>query len=456
MAANISALEAKLAALNAQLDSIQSEIDSRAAAGIRAGDLQALILKQQSVIDQRDAVSSQIADAQAAQSQPIASAGQVVTQQQVAKDDGATTQDPQSPTGRIVKASDVNRNLDAETGTNPPTRTLTTSQATPPADPNSTQPVTTQTGGVGAARDDNTGANKNATQQTINANFSQKITARPNALDVYASYTYSISWYLLTPQQYDQAMAQQRKDISRWSLLVQSGGAPVQTNSANQAGRNQFFNVDYYLDNLVIENNFSGKGSGAARGVTEFTFQITEPNGITLIPTLHNAVTTLYRNQNPPVKFEGAWQQAQYCLCIRFYGYDENGNLVQAGRSGALGAAPNPSDPRAGIEKYIPFTITEITSKIVSRQIVYDVKCVPTSSGTGFATNRGTIPFAYELTGTTVGEVLNGRSATAKPAANGRTSAIAAANSRDGLATSILTGGSLNPETGTVGYAYGA
>lgn len=368
------------------------------------------------------------------------SSGQVVAQQQVAKDDGALTQDPQAPAGRVFKPDELNRNL--ETGTNAPVRTLNQTQATPPADPNSTEPTVSTAGGSGAARDDNTGPNKNATQQTVNASFSQKITPRANALDLYASYTYSISWYLLTPQQYNQAMSQQRKDVSRWSLLVQSGGAPVETDSANQAGRNQFFNVDYYIDNLVIESNFTGKGSGAARGVTEMTFQVTEPNGITLIPTLYNAVTTLYRNQNPPIKFEGAWQQAQYCLCIRFYGYDEAGNLVQAGRSGSLGAAPNPSDPVAGIEKYIPFTITELTSKIVSKQIVYDFKTGITSESTGFATNRGTIPFAYELTGTTVGEVLNGRATTAATNAAGRP------NAADIPAQPVTITGSANQDVG--------
>lgn len=443
---------------------LQSELDqaraslARTEAEIASGNIGAIVFadaKRQQIAR----LEKELAAAQQVEAVPnaAASSGQIVAQQQVAKDDGATTQDPQAPAGRVVKAADVNQNL--ETGTNAPVKTLNQTQATPPADPNNKEPSVTTAEGVGAARDDNTGPNKNSTQQTVNASFSQKITPRANALDMYASYTYSISWYLLTPQQYDQAMSQQRKDVSRWSLLVQSGGAPVKTDSANQAGRNQFFNVDYYLDNLVIENNFSGKGSGAARGVTEMSFQVTEPNGITLIPTLHNAVTTLYRNQNPPIKFEGAWQQAQYCLCIRFYGYDEAGRLMQAGRSGALGAAPNPSDPVAGIEKYIPFTVTELTSKVVSKQIVYDLKCVPTSSGTGFATNRGTIPFAYELTGTTVGEVLNGRATAAAanaPTAGRTAAAIAPPNSRDGLATSILSGGSINTETGTVGYAYGA
>lgn len=421
--ASLNDLQSQVQALESQLLELRSQLTR--------GEFKPFSAQWEAVQQQVRGIESQIVGIQneiaagkyTDPSAGTASAGDVVKQQQVAKDDGATTQDPQAPAGRVFKQNELNQNL--ETGTNAPVKTLNQTQATPPADPNSTQPTVSTEGGVGAARDDNTGPNKNGTQQAVNASFSQKITPRANALDMYASYTYSISWYLLTPQQYDQAMSQQRKDVSRWSLLVQSGGAPIKTDSANQAGRNQFFNVDYYIDNLVIENNFSGKGSGAARGVTEMTFQITEPNGITLIPTLYNAVTTMYRNQKPPIKFEGAWQQAQYCLCIRFYGYDENGNLVQAGRSGALGAAPNPSDPKAGIEKYIPFTITELTSKIVSKQIVYDVKCVPTSSGTGFATNRGTIPFAYELTGTTVGEVLNGRVSTA--AATGPTAGRAGA-----------------------------
>ena len=343
------------------------------------------------------------------------SSGQVVAQQQVAKDDGALTQDPQAPAGRVFKPDELNRNL--ETGTNAPVRTLNQTQATPPANPNSDQPVAGQAPGAVGRPDDNPGANKNTTQQAVNANFSQRIVPKDNVLDQFASYAYSITWYLVTPEQYNQAQTQQRKNVTNWSILVQSGGAPIAVESTNQGGRNQFFNVDYYIDNLSIEHNYSGKGSGGATNNSNITFQITEPNGITFIPNLANAVKTLYRTMSPPMT--GVWTQAQYCLAIRFYGYDEAGNLVQVGRSGALGAN-NASDPKAGVEKYIFFTIANVTTKIHSKQIVYDIQAVPTTHGTGLSQNRGTIPYAYQLTGITVGEVLGGKAFRAPAATTGR------------------------------------
>ena len=344
-----------------------------------------------------------------------ASSGQIVAGAQTAKDDGALTQEPQAPAGRVTRAADVNRNL--ETGTNEPVRKLEQTQATPPANPNSDQPVAGQDPGAVGRPDDNPGANKNTTQQAVNANFSQRIVPKDNVLDLFATYAYSITWYLVTPEQYNQAQTQQRKNVTNWSILVQSGGAPIAVESTNQGGRNQFFNVDYYIDNLSIEHNYSGKGSGGATNNSNITFQITEPNGITFIPNLANAVKTLYRTMSPPM--EGVWTQAQYCMAIRFYGYDEAGNLVQVGRSGALGAN-NASDPKAGVEKYIFFTIANVTTKIHSKQIVYDIQAVPTTHGTGLSQNRGTIPYAYQLTGITVGEVLGGKAFRATVATTGR------------------------------------
>ena len=346
-----------------------------------------------------------------------ASAGQIVTQQQVAKDDGALPQNPQAPApaGRVTRAANDNQNL--ETGTNAPVKKLEQTQATPPANPNSSQPVAGQDPGAQGRPDDNPGANKNATQQTVNANFNQRITPKSNVLDLFASYTYSVTWYLLTPEQYNLAQRQQRKAVNNWSILVQSGGAPVQPESADQAGRNQFFNVDYYIDNLIITHNYSGKGTGGATNHSEIKFQITEPNGITFIPNLANAVQTLYKTMQPPMA--GVWTQAQYCLCIRFYGYDEAGRLVQVGRSGALGKN-SASDPKTAVEKFIFFAIKDVTTKIQSKQIVYDVTAAPLTESTGLSQNRGTIPFSYQLTGATVGEVLGGKAYRPSTATAGR------------------------------------
>lgn len=71
------------------------------------------------------------------------------------------------------------------------------------------------------------------TNRTFNAatNPSNPITPSPNVLDQFASYTYNLSWYLLTPQQANIMASTSKINTSEWSLLMQSGGAsqPVTT-----------------------------------------------------------------------------------------------------------------------------------------------------------------------------------------------------------------------------------
>jgi hypothetical protein len=61
------------------------------------------------------------------------------------------------------------------------------------------------------------------------------------------------------------------------------------------------------------------------------------------------------------------------------------------------------------VEKFIPFRIGEITTKIVSRVVEYQIKGTGIGSSTALSSQRGTIPFQYELAGSNVGELLNGR-----------------------------------------------
>jgi len=259
---------------------------------------------------------------------PPASSGQV------AKDDGTTgIQNPATvPTtvtflqtdaaGRIVPASQdltgtVNSAYVSTNGTTASTLSLTNSQGTPASNTNTnSSPVASPTTspGVGASREDNTAPATKPAQQIISASFNQQIIPQPNVLDAYTTYTYGLSWYVLTPKQYSDFTAGSR-NISTWSLLAQTGGA-------NQIGRNQFFQLDYYIDNLIIDSYTPGKASGLSHSAQKFEFTVTEPNGLTLINNLHNAVTTLFKETNVADK-GAAYLQAQYCMVIRFYGYDD-------------------------------------------------------------------------------------------------------------------------------------
>jgi hypothetical protein len=305
-----------------------------------------------------------------------------------------------------------------ETNTNiaSPIVTINNSQATPAdngrvLNPDSRDDAPTQAptqGGSGAGKssnafasrgpDDNPLVSRSTNQQAVNSAFAnQAITPRPNVLDQYASYTYAISWWLLTPEQYNNLGAGGQKapapNTGNWTLLIQSGGAPA-------AGRNQFFPVDYYFDDLEIESFLMGKGTGMSNNGMEIRFKIVEPNGITLIQKLYDAVVSAYKNQSS--KQIPNYGSAQYCLTIQFYGYDSQGNLV------APATGSNAGGPPAVIKKYYPFVLHNISFRTVANQVEYNIIGHPVPYETGTAQARGTIPFSFALAGTTVSQLLQG------------------------------------------------
>jgi hypothetical protein len=174
--------------------------------------------------------------------------------------------------------------------------------------------------------------------------------------------------------------------------------------------------VDFYIDSLTINNALPGKQTQAAHMVTEIKFTVVEPNGISLIDRLYQAV-------QDTVPKDGAgninYTAVQYLLAIRWYGYDENGNLV-AGKTppGQDGL----SDPNAIVEKFVPFLIKKINWGVSNKLVTYDFECAPVNQLIAAAVMRGTIPYDVELSDSTVSKLLGGdstyASATAPPKAN--------------------------------------
>lgn len=349
------------------------------------------------------------------------SAGDVVTAGQAARDDNANPQNPTAPQVIIVPESRINTSV--EVGTNDPTRSLTQTQSTPPASINEKltnqstgAPASApgQTAGVGSRSDDSPPPSSGGAQAVINAAFSTpanaRIVAQPNVLNQFASYTYAISWYLLTPTQYNAMQTTKRKDTSGWQLLMQSGGAPTQQ-AAGSAGRNQYFDLDYYLDDLEIDSMVPLKGTNMAHSATDIRFKVVEPNGITLINNLYRAVNDLYKSSGPTnggttavnSTYSPNYPMAQYCLAVRFYGYDEQGNLAQ------LKGQSQSTNTQALIEKFYPFVISNIKFRMANRAVEYEVQGKPMGQFYNLSQDRGTIPFGFQLIGETVQDVLVGK-----------------------------------------------
>ena len=286
--------------------------------------------------------------------------------------------------------------------------------------------------GQGAPNSDGIGTSaQDIIRFAFQSNTNQRIPTQPNVLDQFASYTYQLSWYLMTDSQYNDLIKSGNRNVGGWSLLMQSGGAPVQTTGATAANnslpiRNQFFPLDYYMDDLEIHTLIPQGGTQMAHTATSIKFKVTEPNGVTLISNLYSAVSALYGYDNTgdydpaqnllyrpgqaPISIQPPnYLQAMYCLVIRFYGYDAQGNL-QAPIMGTNGSQ------QAIVQKIYPFQLVNITFTMApgsnSRGIEYHVECVPRGQ-LAFAQARGTVPYNFQLSGTTVKDLLIGKPAQA-------------------------------------------
>ena len=437
-------LAAEIANLNVQLTYAQTNASAAILASIQARINVALELLT--------VVNEQILVAESARVGGTASSGNLVRDDQLATAPGALPQAPDSPqqilqpNGRIATVPDTTSGTTArppdttgagapnvDQGLDAPTKTLSQTQATPPRiliqglvpalqrnmaerlveeslvdDPGLATPPANTQAGVGAAGEDSGQAQTpNATQQEINTIFSNSlITTQPNVLEQYAKYTYGISLYLTTKEAYETMVSTGQKNLSGCALLIQSAGIPV-------GSRRPYFENDYYIETVKLKSKIIGQGSGYSHNVVDIDFTITEPTGITLISNLTKAVQEFY----PDVAKQKNFTCIVYLMAIRFYGYDQSGNIVR-GAPGNLNSANRPTDANAFVEKFFPLQIKELKFKVGSKLVEYECKGVGLHYNIAASSKRGSIPYNLELSGQTVNDVINGSSAVASTVSN--------------------------------------
>jgi len=328
---------------------------------------------------------------------------------------GATQNPAPAPTntGRLTTTDADKLAAKTETGTNPPVKTLTETQSvspesssTPTPAPDTNNDSEGRPGGQpGAGANGEDGATAANTRQIINAVSQQPFQPRDNVLDQYASYTYNIGWYLLTPEQYNELTQTKKIALGQYNLLMQSGGAPSSVDGvqpdltssgtvasvSRSAGRNPFFGLDYYFDDIEIKSVVTGSGTNSPHNVAEIKFTVVEPANITLINNLWEAVKTVYNDSEIP------YSTAYYALIIRFYGYDENGKIVQANNS---------DNKNAIVEKILPFKLNDIQFTVANKLVEYRVTATADPYLDAFGTSRGVIKSNIEITGATVKDLM--------------------------------------------------
>lgn len=228
---------------------------------------------------------------------------------------------------------------------------------------------------------------------TIAPDFLNEIVPTENPLSGLVTQTYSISIYLINSGDYEEMLLQQRKVLPTSSqLIIQSGGIPF-------GERNAWFLEDFYIEDVEFKSIVGTQGVGSPHNVATLDFTILEPQGITFLNRLNNAVKrhtglekTNELNQN-------------YLMVIRFYGYDEAGNLISGTN---LGTSADVSDPRSLVEKFIPFQFADLSYKIGTKAVEYRVQCTIPQTNIGFSQARATIPFNMQLVAPDVQTLLNG------------------------------------------------
>jgi len=388
------------------------------------------------------------------------SSGAVAIEAQTARAQAANTQNPEPAAGTATPIpTTVDRFVvNDDTNTNDPLRSIVSTQAIPPATapfpiplpdalpppgssmdsfdqdggpglPDDTSAYPTTSPGVGAANDDSAeaqtywdgqtstgsdeGGGGNAITTLVNRT-DRLVTPRPNILDQCSSYTYSISIYIMSPEEYRTLLTTKKRYIPGSQLLIQSAGAPQTIlNSAGTAaadgelGRNQFFPLDYYIDELEIKNLVPGKGTGGAHNVVDMRFKIVEPNGITLMDNLYKAAreyATIGAGVTSSSTKNGNYGAQNYLMVIRYYGYDENGNL----KTKLSTDDTSTSDINALVEKFIPFQFTGIKFRIANKLTEYECTAVCPQNTIATGQGRGVIPYNIELTATTLQNLFSG------------------------------------------------
>lgn len=233
----------------------------------------------------------------------------------------------------------------------------------------------------------------------ISDEFLKPIVPTANKLSNLASTAYSISIYLMNSAEYRKMIASANFSLPSQQLLIQSGGAPI-------GKRNRWFDLDFYIENVDIETVIGTQDVGSAHTIGNINMTIVEPNGITFLNRLRRAVQEHTQISNSDTSELGQ----HYLMVVRFYGYDQDGNFIS---SSQIGNEQSFSDPRSIAEKFIPFTIANVSYNITTNNTQYNLICTGINTHTAFSTARGTIPFNTQLIASDLATLLNGKLALA-------------------------------------------
>lgn len=190
-----------------------------------------------------------------------------------------------------------------------------------------------------------------------------------NVLDNYSTYTYNASLILLTREEYNDIV--RFGEVGSYSNVLISGvGRRDET-----FNRNPYWNEDFYFDNLTLQSVVGLNAANKGSNVTDLSFTIIEPYGVSFLDRLMNACLNLDPEPIPN------YTQAPLLLVVEFRGYDDE-NL-------------DPTAIRVA-ERRIPIMLTKVDISFTAAGAHYQCTAVPINQ-LAFNQSAITLPTAVRL-----------------------------------------------------------
>lgn len=229
-----------------------------------------------------------------------------------------------------------------------------------------------------------------------------------NPLSKFSSFTYHLTLYMITPQSYSNFVENGSIAPSDMYIVAESAGTNV--NGKNQ----RLFNLDFYIDDLSFQTYLNTTESGGPSvDSMDFNFKIYEPYGFNFLTYLKDAALKVSKTSTLPGQPAATHHMQQlYMMGIKFYGYDQQGDLVTNDSLNKLVPAntTNPSgqqDPSNGVfTRYMPITITNFQFKLDGKVTTYSIKAANVSVTIGAGSARNQIKNPQEILGKDVEELL--------------------------------------------------
>jgi hypothetical protein len=210
-----------------------------------------------------------------------------------------------------------------------------------------------------------------------------RINISPNPLHAYATYTYSLSLHLLTPESYNK-MANGEDWLPEAKTLIAGGGRwGTDRTDKNTFHRAAQFKDDFYFDGLSLDTIIGMNAQSRGANAIQFKFNIVEPYGFTLI----NRLLDLSIEMKQP-----NYLTNPYVLQIDFFGNNDAGEPVH----------PLTDKNGRSMSKFLPCKIIEMKIKVGTSGATYACVAIPYSHA-AFAETVGVTPANFEVVASTVG-----------------------------------------------------